>query len=301
MRAAPVVLLLLLPACATASRFPALADPGGCRIERIALEEGAAHFQFDGLSPDGRTLIVGWERGRERGTYLLDLRSGKRTPLPAFNNAASFSPDGRSILGAVYTADRRTEIVEQERATGRTTTHASDPSADFLPSFSPDGRRIYFNSYRTGASDLYAVDLASGTPSRLTTFEGYDAYARPSPDGSRLAFHRQVAPGDYDIVLLDLASGAERMLVAQPGEDAYPAWSPDGRHLIFSSSRGPGPDTDLYVMAAEGGPATALTTGGAGDSYATWARDGRDVYFVSKREGHGVYRLALDDGLRCRR
>ncbi|MEZ5996351.1 MAG: hypothetical protein R3C25_11420 [Hyphomonadaceae bacterium] len=308
MRAWSSLVAVLLSACATphAATYATLTDPSGCVLERIAVEADISQFQFDGLSPDGRLLAVGWERGegasRERGAYILDLQSGAREPLPAFNNAASFSPDGRALIGAVFTADRRTEIQEQDRAGGSPRILASDPAADFLPSFSPDMQRIVFNSYRSGASDIYALDVATGSLARLTSFEGYEAYAQLSPDGSKLLFHRNVAGADYDIVLLDLVANEERVIIGGPGEESYPTWSPDGRHILFSSDRASGGGAnDLYVADAQGGDVRRLTSAAGNDSYSTWAPNGEDIYFVSHRQGqHGIYRLHLDDQLRCR-
>ncbi len=290
---------LMTTGCASV-HYPRLADAGGCVIERVAVQDGRAQFQFNGLSPDGRTLAVGWEQQEQHGAYLLDLRTGARTPLPpAFDNAVSFSPDGRRLISAVRSADRRTEILELTSATGATRVLASDPAAEFLPSYSRDLSRVYFNSYRAGSSDLYVVQLATGALTRLTTFDGYDAHAQLSPDGTRLAFHREVAKGNYEVVVLDLASGVERVLAAAPGEDAYPAWSPDGRHVIFSSDRASTPGRlDLFVMRETGDDVRQVTRGG-NDSYAAWAGNGRDVYFVSRREGHGVYRLRLDARQHC--
>ena len=296
------VVACVAAACGTAQhRFVTLADASGCSLERIAVQEGTAQFSFNGLSPDGRRLAIGWERGQERGAYLLHLQSGAREDLPkAFDNAASFSPDGRRIISAVRTPDRRTELLEIERASGATRVYASDAAADWLPSYSRDMRRLYFNSYRTGASDLYVLEIATGALTRLTTFEGYDAYARLSPDESKLAFHRNIGNNNYEVIVLDLTTRVERVLASHPGEDAYPAWSPDGRQIIFSSTRGNTQSrNDLYVMDTEGVAIRPLTSGGGNDTYAQWAPNGRDVYFVSNREGHGVYRLRLDHRQQC--
>ena len=298
-RYAIVCLVIGLSACAP-MRYPAVVDAGGCTVERVALEDGVSQFQFNGLSPDGRMLAVGWERGGARGSYLLDLRTGARSELPAvFDNGASFSPDGRKLISAVRTPDRRTDILELDRACGATRLIASDPGADFLPSYSRDMSRVYFNSYRTGASDLYVADLRTDTVQRLTTFDGYDAHAQLAPDQSRIAFHRNVGDNNYEVMLLDLRTGAERVLGASPGEDAYPAWSPDGRHLVFSSTRASQSGrNDLHVMTADGQGIHRLTEGG-NDTYAAWAPNGREIYFVSRREGYGVYRLRLNRSLQC--
>ena len=52
-------------------------------------------------------------------------------------------------------------------------------------------------------------------------------------------------------------------------------------------------------MRADGQIVRRLTHG-SNDTYATWAPNGREIYFVSQREGHGVYRLRLNQALQCR-
>jgi Tol biopolymer transport system component len=294
-----VLSVIVISGCASV-RYTALVDPGGCRVERIAVEGGTLQFQFNGVSPDASMLGVGWEKPGARGAYLLNLRTGARAALTsAIDNAVSFSPDGRKLISAVRTPDRRTEILEVDRTNGTTRIIASDPSADFLPSYSRDMSRVYFNSYRSGASDLYAIDLRRDVLTRLTTFDGYDAYARLSPDETHLAFHRNVGDDNYEVMTLNLATGEEQVLASSPGQDAYPAWSPDGRHLVFSSDRGnQSGQNDLYLMRADGHVVRRLTHG-TNDTYATWAPNGRDVYFVSQREGHGIYRLRLSRSLEC--
>lgn len=203
------------------------------------------------------------------------------------------------MISAVRTPDRRTEILELDLKSGAMTVIASDPAAEFLPSYSRDMSKVYFNSYRSGASDLYSINVADSALIRLTEFDGYDAYARLSPDETRVAFHRSIGGQNYEVVVLILASGVEQVLASAPGEDAYPSWSPDGRHIVFSSDRdNPSGQNDLYLMTADGQIVRRLTHGG-NDTYATWAPNGRDIYFVSRREGHGVYRLCLNDALHC--
>ena len=165
---------------------------------------------FHGLSPDGRKLAVGWDRGSgasvQRGAYLLDLRTGRRTDLPHLNNAPSFSPDGRHLVSANYAADRslKTELVELDLRDGTARTLASGPSAEWLGSYSSDGRWILFNSTRTGTSDLYRIRRADGRIERLTDDPRYEAHAQFFDRDRKVIFHRQVAGDDYDIVVREL-------------------------------------------------------------------------------------------------
>ena len=129
----PLIAVLPFWSCASVS-YAQLTDPAGCVIQRVAAETGVSQFQFNGVSPDGDTLGVGWSRPPKRGSYLLDLRTATRSDLPAaFDNAVSFSPDGRKLISAVNTPDRRTEILELDRSTGQTRVIGSDPAVEFCP------------------------------------------------------------------------------------------------------------------------------------------------------------------------
>lgn len=291
-----------------APALPVETDPSGCRLELVAGDDGRNLVFHQGVSPDGRRLAIGWDRKvgetTTRGAFVLDLETGERAELPGLNNAASFSPDGRRLVAANYPGPRelKTEVVELDLASGQTRTLASDPAMEWLPSYSPDGRWIVFNSLRSGGSDIYRVSTDSGTVTRLTEDPRYEAHGDISPDGDRVVFHRQIAGDDYGLAILDLGNGAVRELPGQSSEEAYPAWAPDGRRLSLSSDElqavGQG---DIYLADDEGRLLRRLTAHPAKDAYSAWSPDGRYLYFVSFRaEGSRVYRLEIigDD---CRR
>src|SRR4249919_3367007 len=112
----------------------AAAAVGTCALDQVSGIPGENHVMFHGLSPDGRKIAIGWDRRSganvERGAYLLDLRTGRRTDLAHLNNAPSFSPDGRYLVSANYAADRslKTELVELDLRRGSARSLASGPS-----------------------------------------------------------------------------------------------------------------------------------------------------------------------------
>ncbi|MEO5613241.1 MAG: hypothetical protein ABIT68_10940 [Sphingomicrobium sp.] len=275
-------------------------------MRQVASVPGENHVMFHGLSPDGRTLAVGWDRGSganvERGAYLLDLRTGRRTALPHLNNAPSFSPDGRHLISANYASDRslKTELVELDRRDGSARTFASGPSGEWLGSYASDGRWILFNSTRTGASDLYRIRRADGRIERLTDDPRYEAHAQFFDHDRQVIFHRQTAGDDFDIVIRDLSRRAERAVGVTPAEEGYPAISPDRRWIAFSAVTKAGQQPNLFVMRADGSGRRQLTAGPSKDAYATWSRDGRSIMFVRFAPGGSkIMRLAVRNG-NCR-
>jgi TolB protein len=302
----PIAIALLNTHCA--SRAPlhvheTRAEPTGCRLERVT-DVGAddGHVQFHGPSAHDK-LVVNRFRGGESGTYLLDLRTGERRDLPGLNGAGTLSEDGKTILIANIQPDSTTEMVEYDLATGTMRTIAPHPRHEWLGTYWRNGEWILFNSYRTGRSDIYIVPRTGGEPTRLTSFDDYDAHADASPDGRSILFHRSVAEGNYDIYMVDPETRAESPVIAAPGEQAYPAWSPDGRWFAFASDSGNAAGkTDIYITDVARTRLVRITATPTYNAYPAWSPDGRFLYFNAEREGkRNVYRTGLRADMSCSR
>ncbi|MBT8471851.1 MAG: PD40 domain-containing protein [Marinicaulis sp.] len=277
-------------------------DPGGCLVEHIAVDTSRGQFHFDGLSPDGSKLAVGWDRnGEQSGLYLLDLYSGARTEIPNLNNGAVFSPDGNKLLNIFPTENGRTDIVEYDLATGEMTTIAPHDNWEWLASYSSDGELILFNSYRTGASDIYTYRQSDGALKRWTDFEGYEAHAQFSPNDSKILFNRQDDGEDYNLYVIDTETGNISQLTDEATEEGYASWSPDGDTVVFASDhlQATG-ETDLYLINSDGENVRRITDHPAKDEYPFFSPDGRYIYFNSYRsDPKGLYRIELDSDLNC--
>jgi TolB protein len=281
----------------------ALAASAACPTTLVSAKPNENHVLFNGVSPDGRLLAVGWDRGSppnvERGAFLLDLRSGERTDLSGLNNAASFSPGGQLLVSANYPGNRalKTEIVELDRRTGKTRTYGSAPSLEWLATYSADGKYVLFNSDRTGGSDLYRARRTDGAVERLTADPRYEAHAHYFDRDRKLIFHRQTAGDNYDIVVRDVRTGKERLIGASALEESYPAISPDGRWIAFSAVPKAGAQPNLYLMRSDGKGRRRLTSGESKDAYGAWAPDGRTLYFVRfDADGSKIYRIKVRNG-----
>jgi dipeptidyl aminopeptidase/acylaminoacyl peptidase len=62
-------------------------------------------------------------------------------------------------------------------------------------------------------------------------------------------------------------------------KDKHPRWSPDGKLLLFESNRSG--ESQLWLIALDGGEARQITRISTGASDAVWSRDGSHIAFVS--------------------
>lgn len=174
-----------------------------------------------------------------------------------------------------------------------TAASASGPAA---PSF-------VFESDRDGDRELF-VRRTDGSTVQLTRNRVADSGAAWSPDGSRLAFSRQVGDGTALFVMDRDGSDVRRVTtpVTTPdgvrSSDVTPAWSPDGERLAFASDRAGG-ESDVWGVDVDGTHLTRLTRTPAftGDGNPAWSPDGRWIWFDSDRVGvfnREVHRMRPD-------
>ena len=117
-------------------------------------------------------------------------RQGRETAIPAPPRPYIFvdlSPDDSRI--ATFAGDQELDIwlFELSRATLRQVTF--DPTLDSFPTWSPDGRRLFFTSARNGASNIYsqATD-GTGTIERISDSPNMQSPTDVLGDGSGLIF-----------------------------------------------------------------------------------------------------------------
>ena len=126
----------------------------------------------------------------------------KQHSLPAQKNirsgcAAAISPDGTTIAFA-YKGDLYSVSVNGGEAR-QLTTHAA---FDSHPVWSPDSKKIAFQSNREGSLDIFVIDAKGGAPTRLTTNSGSEtpiAFA----DNDHVLYSASLQPTAQSIIFGD--------------------------------------------------------------------------------------------------
>lgn len=154
-------------------------------------EEGVATWL-----PDGCSLIYDEPLYRHAVSQMfihrLDLKSGKTYKLPgsAGTWTARLSPDGRYIatLDATPTADPHDLIIFETKTDRR---YLVMTMRDHLsePTWSRDGKYVYFATLGSSAPALYRIRVRDKKLERLTSLEGFPVaglWTGVAPDGSPL-------------------------------------------------------------------------------------------------------------------
>lgn len=188
--------------------------------------------------------------------------------------APAWSPDGSEIAFVRVNRSARTShifLVDAEGGRERPLTQGGPGVVEGSPSWSPDGGRIVFATDRDGGfPEIYIMELAGGTVTRLTSNSFVDSDPAWSPDGGRIAFSRCCPDGSREIYVMNVDGTGETNLTQSPEHEAEPAWSPTGFRLAFVSFPAEGGNKDIFLMHVDGSGRTRLTSDQGADLSPDW-------------------------------
>jgi Tol biopolymer transport system component len=249
-------------------------------------------------SPNGRRIAFDAPWAGARRIWIAD--AGGRNPRQVTSDSSEavvhttprWSPDGTKL------AFRRVEKIKSDidvvdLSSQAMTRVTNDNVPDMDPVWAPDGRHIYFASFRGGGLNLWRIGVGTsgeptGTPEQLTTGAGDDVEPTVAPDGSRVAF--AVRGINSDLWRLPVVPttgqprGAPEPVVMTTRVESRGAWSPDGRTIAFNSDRLG--EMNIWLHSTADSSERQLTGGPGGDYQPNWDPNGGNLVFFSARDGN---------------
>ncbi|MGD8748601.1 MAG: hypothetical protein PVI44_09040 [Balneolaceae bacterium] len=119
-------------------------------------------------------------------------------------------------------------------------------------------------------SEIFLVDANGGSPLvKLTDNTASEGNPSWSPDGSQIAFERDIGSGVYNIFLMNAdGSGSPQNLTNDIYSNRNPVWSEDGTQIIYERIQGS--NIDVYSINTDGTNSTPLTTDSGRDENPLW-------------------------------
>jgi len=196
------------------------------------------------------------------------------------------SPDGKTIvfdmMGDLFTVP----------VTGGTATNLTRGLAfDSHPRWSPDGKKILFSSDRSGAENIWWIDVEKKDTFQVTKEHDQNfPSATWTPDGDYIVYSK--GKMQVQLYLVHKNGGGGTQLISSPAnyKTIDPAVSPDGRYIYFSGRTGPWnynaglPQYELAVYDRETGKVHRITSRYGSAFTPVLSRDGQWLVYGSRFE-----------------
>jgi TolB protein len=239
-------------------------DPDGSNQKQLTFYKSIC--TTPAVSPDGTKLAFTSYYGGNPAILIHSLETGRRLPFygPVSSMVATpgFTPDGQRIVFS-YTIDGwpQISIANLDGSGLRRISYVR--AIEVEPKVNPKtGAQMAFVSGRSGAQQIYRMNMDGTDVQMLTTGEGQASNPGWHPDGQHIAFAwtRGYAPGNWNIFVMDVGTRSYVQLTYGAGRNENPGWAPDGRHIVFSSNRSG--SEQIWTMLADGTQLQQLTTQG---------------------------------------
>ncbi len=232
------------------------------------------------------------------------LASAQAQQNPLWMRYPAISPDGTTIAFA-YKGDIYSVPVSGGEARQLTTNAAFDSH----PVWSPDGKKIAFESSREGSLDVYLIDAKGGTPKRLTTHSGSEtpiAFA----DNEHVLFSASLMPTAKSIIFagstfpqvykVSTNGGRPELYSTLPMEDI--SISQSGKVLYHDKKGYEDPWRKHHqspiardIWLEDNGKFTKQTSFAGEDRTPVWASDQQSFFYLSEQDGtFNIYRRQLN-------
>jgi DNA-binding winged helix-turn-helix (wHTH) protein/Tol biopolymer transport system component len=256
-------------------------------LEPVQLTAGPVHFDSLTPSSDGKAIFA-TGNGQPRGE--LSRYDGNAHGFSPYLSGISadgvtFSRDGAWVAYVKYPQGE----LWRSRADGSDPLQlTSPPLMAYVPSWSPDSKRIAFCGQTAGTPWQPYIVSADGSTPRLKPEAEVGTYPTWSPDGNSLILGPKFFSGTPNIKILDLKT---HRLSVVPGSEGFwhPQSSPDGQHISAMST------TEDKLMRFDLKTQQWFLQAKTDADEQRWSRDGKYIYFARLGPDPGIFRVEVAD------
>lgn len=223
---------------------------------------------------------------------------GEAKTNPLWLRYPAISPDGRYIAFS-YKGD----IYKVSPTGGVARILTTNMAHDFMPVWSPDGKKIAFASNRYGNFDVFVISSEGGEPTRLTFHSTNEYPCTFTPDSKEILFKASIQDDSKNIlfpsdILSELYSvpvdaGRVKQVLTTPAENAV--FSPDGRYIAYHDVKGyedvwrkhhqSSVTRDIWIYDIQNNSHKKITSFEGEDRNPVFSADGKTIYYLSEMNG----------------
>ena len=244
----------------------------------VAVNQGVSLASLSASASGALAYVTGGTR-RTRFTWMdrsgkpIDQVGPEHTPI---GNPA-LSPDGLQIaFSRVVEGNWDIWVMGLGGALSRFT---SDPALDFNPLWSSDGRRIFFQSTRGGAPDIYSRSVNAGTLEQVLLKSSLPKSPSDVSADGRVLLYNVSTGTSTQIWYLPLAGDSTpRPFVQTTFDERDGQFSPDGKWVAYQSNESG--HYEIYVQPFPG-PGERIPVSSGGGQQVRWGRKGPELFYVA--------------------
>jgi TolB protein len=253
---------------------------------------GVARTKLAFVSDRNRESLAGTVERREvKEIYIADYDGANQRRITVsrqLNLNPSWSPDARALAYTSYrpVAGRGSipDIFVSFIYQGVLENPTKGVGTNYLPVFSPDGKRVAFMSARDGNTEIYVMNVDGSGVRRLTNHPAEDSTPTWSPNGAQIAFTSKRA-GTPQIYLMSAdGSGVRRLTTTESYADRA-TWSPAPFNEIAFSGQTSSGRYDIKILDVASGQTRQITLGEGSNESPAYSANGKHLAFTSTRTG----------------